>query len=115
MQTVIGSRVRLTRNKMNLTQSKFAKRIGISTSYLAEIETGVKSVNTRIIKLVSSEFNIDEHWLQTGEGEMFGGDADVLLANAISLFKTLSPQFQSYVISQLEGLCNLQSQICVKI
>lgn len=66
----IISRIKQARSVLNLTQVQFAKKIAISTGYLAGIELENKKVNQRIIQLIVNEFNINEYWLKTGQGEI---------------------------------------------
>lgn len=103
----INQRLKNVRQSIDLTQKKFADRIALSFNYLAEMELGKKIVNDRIIKLVSMEFGIDEHWLRTGEGVMFSDEADARVIKLISLFKTMSPQFQEFTLKQINDLAEL--------
>jgi transcriptional regulator with XRE-family HTH domain len=103
----IGNRVKQIRQTIGYTQEKFAKRINISTSYLAEIEVGSKEYNKRILHLISTEFQVDEQWLTTGEGNMYaeGNDAKTALMN--SYFRSLSPKYQAYTLEVLQQLADL--------
>jgi transcriptional regulator with XRE-family HTH domain len=92
-----------------LTQVKFAERIGIASSYLAEMELGKKKLNDRTIRLINMEFNVNEHWLRTGEGEMFNKTADANVIKATSLFKSLAPEYQEIVLVLLNALTDLQN------
>ena len=56
----------------------FAKRIAISTSYLGGIELNARVANERIIRLNVTEFNVNEKWLRTGEGEMFNSNTSLI-------------------------------------
>jgi len=102
-----GERIRQLRQTINLTQTKFAERIGISASYVAEIELGNKPANDRTMRLISMEYNVDEHWLRTGEGRMYDENADINIVKITSLFKSLSPQFQECALIQLGALAEL--------
>lgn len=62
----VNERIKLLRQELNLSQAKFAKAISISNGYIAGIELGNRSVNDRIIKLISTEFNVREEWLRDG-------------------------------------------------
>ena len=106
----INKRIKDIRNAIGLTQSKFAEHIAISTSYLGEIETGVKSANERVIRLLIAEFNIDENWLRTGEGVMHAEDADLYLAKANRLLRLLPKPFQVCAVNVLEELVTLSQQ-----
>ena len=66
----IGERIKEIRKLTKLTQKEFGYRISVAQTYLSQIEKGERDATEKIIKLVSTEFNIDENWLRTGEGEM---------------------------------------------
>lgn len=67
----INERVKLIRTHENLNQKEFGKRIAVAQNYLSNIENGYRDVTEKIIKIICLEFNVNEHWLRTGEGEMF--------------------------------------------
>jgi hypothetical protein len=47
---------------------------------------------SRLIKLIVSEFGVNEAWLRTGEGDMFAApDMDERTARLVSLFNDLPP------------------------
>jgi transcriptional regulator with XRE-family HTH domain len=102
-------RIKQIRSILELSQVKFAERIAISPSYLGGIETGDKKVNDRILRIISMEFGASEHWLRTGEGEMFNEIADANVAVATSLFKSLTPEYQEIVLVLLNAFTDLQN------
>mgnify|MGYP000245307194 FL=1 len=67
----IGERIRILRKQLGLTQTEFAEKICITQSHLASNETGKRQVTDRTIQLVCNEFDVNEQWLRTGEGDMF--------------------------------------------
>lgn len=67
---MMNERVKKIRLSENLNQSEFADKINISRSHLSLIENGVRSVTDRVISDICREFNINENWLRSGEGEM---------------------------------------------
>ncbi len=101
-------RIKQIRQRLGLTQAKFAKRIAISTSYLAGMELGDKKVNDRTIKLIGMEFNVDEHWLRTGDGPMLRDETDMRVTKAVSLFKSLSPELQKCALEVLNALADVR-------
>jgi transcriptional regulator with XRE-family HTH domain len=102
-------RLKAVRRTLGLTQVKFAERIGIASSYLAEMELGKKRLNDRTIRLINMEFNVNEHWLRTGEDEMYDKESAVNLAKATSLFKSLTTPHQGVVLALLNALTDLQN------
>lgn len=68
----IGERIRhLRKNELKMTQDDFASKIDISRSNIGNIEIGRIAVTERTIASICREFNVNEEWLRTGEGEMF--------------------------------------------
>lgn len=68
--STVGTRIREVRVSNNLTQQSFADRIGISRGALANYEVDRNEPIDAVITLICREFNINESWLRTGEGEM---------------------------------------------
>ena len=70
-----GDRIRILRKALSLTQSEFAKSIGISSSYLSEIEANKCQPSKIIYIAIELRWSINSDWLLTGEGEMFREEA----------------------------------------
>ncbi|MBQ8237371.1 MAG: helix-turn-helix transcriptional regulator [Oscillospiraceae bacterium] len=64
------NRIKQVRKSTDLTQQEFADRIGVSRGALANYEVGRNEPIDAVISLICREFNINESWLRTGEGEM---------------------------------------------
>lgn len=54
-----------------MTQSEFAKKLGVGQSTLAMMEVNKRDISDRHIKTICAIFGVDENWFRTGEGEMF--------------------------------------------
>lgn len=67
----MNERIKELRKALNLTQQEFADRIHISRGALAVYEIGRNEPIDAVIALICREFDVNEHWLRTGEGEMF--------------------------------------------
>jgi transcriptional regulator with XRE-family HTH domain len=107
----VNQRIKQVRNAIGLSQAKFAKRMAISSSYLAEIELNKKEATERVIRLLAVEFNVNDNWIRTGEGEMFKSEMDAQIATVISLFNSLSQNFKSCAVNQMQELATLNSSI----
>ncbi|MBP8314124.1 helix-turn-helix transcriptional regulator [Clostridium neonatale] len=59
-------RVKLIRKDLNLTQKEFGAKMAVGQSYLANIESGLRPVTDKIIKLICTVFNVNENWLVNG-------------------------------------------------
>lgn len=43
--------------------------LSLSQNFIAQVESGKKNVSDRTISDICREFNVNEDWLRTGEGE----------------------------------------------
>lgn len=64
-------RIKQIRKSCGITQQEFADRLGISRSNIATYETGKSNLGDAVTSLICKEFNVNEKWLRTGEGDMF--------------------------------------------
>ncbi|WP_137129442.1 XRE family transcriptional regulator [Rhizobium sp. FY34] len=65
----IGRKVRELRDGVRATQAQFAERIGISTSYLNQIENNQRPVSASVLLALAETFGIGIGELSTGEGD----------------------------------------------
>lgn len=66
-----SDKIKMIRQMENLTQTEFAKELGVSTATIASIENDSRDIPKTLIKKLVKEKNINANWLLTGEGEMF--------------------------------------------
>jgi transcriptional regulator with XRE-family HTH domain len=105
----VSERIKKIRSTLNLSQRAFAKEVYVSNGYLSEIETGHKDINDRLIYLITSTFSINKHWLLTGEGDMYSTTPEEKLEKISSLFYELCPEFQDFVLKQIDQLIEMQN------
>lgn len=67
----IGDRIKKIRKEFDLTQTEFASRIGSVQNTIARYEMNNRTPSASVIVLICKEFNVNEEWLRTGNGEMF--------------------------------------------
>ena len=66
----MNTRIKMIRQEEKLTQSQFAEKIGLSRNYVAMVEIGQREPSDRTISDICREFDINEEWLRTGDGQM---------------------------------------------
>ncbi len=72
MSTIdIGTRIKEVRKSVGLTQQAFSDIINLKRQTIAAYEIGTVVPSDRTITDICREFNINEAWLRTGDGEMF--------------------------------------------
>lgn len=67
----MNDRLKKLRKALDLTQQEFADRIGSKRNTVATYEIGRNEPSSAVISLICREFDVNESWLRTGEGEMF--------------------------------------------
>lgn len=71
MSVNISERLKEVRKSLKMNQREFSERISTAQNTYSKWENGVNDPNDASIALICREYNVDEHWLRTGEGEMF--------------------------------------------
>lgn len=59
----LGKRIREERLKLNLTQEKLSEQIGISVSYIGQIERGERSPTLQTLVLLANELGVTIDYL----------------------------------------------------
>ena len=67
----MNNRIKQVRNYFHLTQQEFADRIKVKRNTAATYEMGRTKPSDSGVSIICREFNVNEEWLRTGEGEMF--------------------------------------------
>lgn len=106
------------RKELNVTQQEFADKLKISRNFVAQIEMGRKVPSDRTIDDVCREFNVNEEWLRTGNGDMFvpGIKDKQISAMLADVMKSGEDSFRHRLVSALarlddEGWDNLEKLI----
>lgn len=76
-------RAKQIRKNAGLNQTEFGKRIGMTRDNIANIELNRAEIKDVFVKAVCREFNVNEEWLRTGNGEMYNLQTDEV-AEAVS-------------------------------
>lgn len=99
----IGERIKKVRKAIGLTQQDFADKIGIKRNSLANYEIGRNTPLDAILVSICREFDVNETWLRTGEGEMFIPQSrdEEIAAFVADVLKGESPDFRRRLIAVL--------------
>lgn len=99
-------RLKELRKALNLTQQKFADKLGVKQNTIAQYEMGRNDPSDAVIISICREFGVSENWLRYGEGEMFiPMTLDEEIASFIgSIQADIEPTFQKRFISALAKL-----------
>ena len=113
----MNTRIKEIRTSKKLTLDKFGESIGLKKSALSLIESGKNAVTERTIKDICREYNVNEDWLRTGQGEMF---IDISHEEEIAdltykLLKEEPSSFKNRLISALSRLSDEQWDLLEQI
>lgn len=68
----MGDRIQQLIQILGIKKVDFAQKLKLSQAYISELCSGkTKTPSDRTIADICREFDVNEHWLRTGEGEMF--------------------------------------------
>lgn len=107
-----------------MTQAEFASKLNLSRNFICLVESGDREPSDRTIADICRVFNISEHWLRTGEGEMFRHrDRGDEIADIVSMMlrDEMSPEMEAAVVvlsrassEQLEAVLNFCRDLLAK-
>lgn len=63
--------MRYLRKTLGFNQKEMGDKIKLSQTHISSLENGARDATDRIISDICREFNVNEQWLRTGEGEIF--------------------------------------------
>lgn len=75
----MNTRIQEILEENNLTTRAFAEAIGVTSSSVSKLTSGVNKPSERTIRLICDKFNLNREWLETGEGDKFKKADDSLL------------------------------------
>lgn len=109
----ISSRISTVIKSSGLTKTAFSKKIGLSQPFVSQLASGDASPSDRTIVDICREFGVSEHWLRTGEGEMFVrlSREEEITKFAMSIVRTPDSEFQRRFVSVLAQLTPEQWQL----
>lgn len=112
-EKAVRDRIRAARKALKMNQTDFAERLGLKQNSISVLENSDKAaVTDKTIKLICVTFNINEDWLRTGKGEMYGASPHEREFKTI--FDKLTPDTQQYLLTMAKGLLKVQQKLLKK-
>ena len=101
----MNERIKKLRKSLGLTQQEFSDRIKVKRNTVATYEMGRSMPSDAAISLICREFNVNETWLRTGEGDMFKPvNRDQEIADFMADILKGDPDFRTKLISVMSRL-----------
>jgi transcriptional regulator with XRE-family HTH domain len=113
----LNERIALIRKNEVLSRASFGKRLGVSGDVINNLERGRVEIKKHMILLICKEFNVNEDWLRTGNGEMYlPMDRESEIAKlTVQLLAEESDSFRNRLISALSRLTEEQWELLAEI
>lgn len=110
-------RIKKIRKELDLTQQKFADKLGVKRNTVGQWECGINAITDQVITSICREFNVNEDWLRTGQGEMFIKQTrDEQIASFIgSIQSSEDDSFKKRFISMLSSLDESEWEVLEKM
>ena len=100
----MNERIKDLRKSLGLTQLEFGEQVGVKANTIGNYEIGLRTPSDAVIRAICREFNVNENWLRTGEGEMFNSQDEKLAAFVGSLVADDSDPFKRRMVELLADL-----------
>lgn len=102
----ISARIAAVIKASGLTKTAFAERLNVSQSFVSRLAVGASVPSDRTIADICREFNVNEHWLRTGEGEMFStlSREEEITRFAMEVIRDPASEFQRQLIATMARL-----------
>lgn len=122
----MNERIKELRKELGLSQESFGERLKITKASVSRIESGINNPSDQTIKLICSEFHVNENWLRTGDGgiknmfkkdfpndeymayaTLIGNGANDRIKEAIIKYGRLSPENKKIIDDAIELVMQL--------
>lgn len=98
-----------------MTQVDFSDRILMSQTHLSSIEMGRKEITELTIRLIYNEFDINEEWLRTGEGDMFLQSFEVELSEILGELLVTDSERTKDILIEICKLEDHESELILEL
>lgn len=122
--TTINERINELIAALGIKKTDLAKRLKIADASVSNICSGKTNPSGQTITAIVREFNVNEHWLRTGDGDMFlpRDEADELAELFASIMNTepsskirrLAVAFSKLTPEQREAIADLAESFAEK-
>lgn len=112
-----GERIKELRKYLDLTMEKFGERLGVGKTAISKLENNERNLTDQMAISICREFNVNETWLRTGEGDMFEpmSRGETIAQFAGELMKDEDDSFRRRLVEALAQLDEKEWEILEEI
>lgn len=107
----IGTRIRLEREKLNLTREKFAEIIELSPFYIGQIERGDRKMSVETIVKIANTLHVSIDYLLNGSNPYY---EKIEIEKHFSVFESLNENYDSVLADDLDELLSILTRCSKK-
>lgn len=113
----IAERISWIISDKGYTKTAFAKKINVSQPFISQVVTGTASPSDRTIADICREFDVNEDWLRTGQGDPYVqlSRDEELAAFFGNVLKGDDPDFRRRLLSVLSRLSTEEWELLEKM
>ena len=105
----MNERIKEVRKARGLSQDEFGRRLGVTRGAVTNIELNKVEPKPLFVDLICREFDVNEEWLRTGAGPVFGEKSrDEELAELFGKVLAGDPDFRRRLLSAMPRLTEEQ-------
>ena len=104
--STLGERIRLIRKGVpeKTTQEKFGEALGVTRAAVTAYELDKARPPPATLKLICMKYNVNQAWLETGEGDPYLDSPDEQITMAIAALMQGKPQVQIALMATLAAM-----------
>lgn len=111
-QITSNSRIKELRKSMKLSQQAFADELGVSRSYLGNIEMEICEPSYNFLRSLVDTYNVNINWILKGMGDMYNTEELVVKGSdnkLYGIFEQLTAEQQQMVFSITQEMVKVNS------
>ncbi len=89
--STIGGRIKDLRESLNLSQTEFGEKLGVSRDVVNNLERDRVNITEDRLLLISKTYGVRYEWLKTGDLPMYPPETDDLLERVTHILEGESP------------------------
>ena len=105
--TTLGGRVRMLREYRKLTQTELGKKVGVSQSALAQVESGMtQTIKGNTLLRLAAALEANPRWIMSGKGEPLQLDVPGDASEMLELYEMLDDDHKSAIMAAAKAFAN---------
>ena len=105
--TTLGARVRMLREYRKMTQTELGKKVGVSQSALAQVESGMtQTIKGNTLLRLAAALEANPRWIMSGKGEPLQMDAPGDAVEMLELYELLDDDHKSAIMAAARAFAN---------